>query len=268
MHQEKTLLVGCGEMGSALLKGWCAHFPPARFLVISPHTSDLQSHFPDIKFYAGPAAIPHLQEITQIVFAVKPQILRAIAPQYTLFSPAAPLCLSIAAGISISVLESCLPSSFIVRAMPNLAASIGQSITFLKSSPACTPEHQKAATDLFKAIGTTYWLTHEDDFNVATSFTGCGPGFIYRFMDGLVDTILAQGFPAENVMPIAKQLLLGSALYAQASSHTFAQLSQQVAVKGGMTAAGINALNDNNSLNILLKNMVQSAIKQGVKLNT
>lgn len=268
MPQEKTLLVGCGEMGSALLKGWLTRFSPARFLVISPHVTKEKKRFPDIQFYTHPDHLPDSDVITQIVFAVKPQILREIMPQYAQFSRTTPLCLSIAAGISLKVLETCLPSPFIIRAMPNLAAGIGQSVTFLKSSHTCTPSHQKVAVDLFDAIGTTYWLEKEDLFNLATAFTGCGPGFIYRFMEGFLETVLAQGFPPENAQHIAKQLLLGSALYAKASPHTFSELSQQVAVKGGMTAAGINALNDNNRLNTLLKNMVQSAIKQGIKLDT
>jgi len=114
-------LVGCGAMGSALLKGWLT-LPDSesrfkKIWVIAPHKEKVKPFLKDsrVEWVDSPDSLSHTPDV--IVFAVKPYHLEEILPHYRRFKS---LILSVAAGKSLSFYEKILSSEqVIVRAMPN-----------------------------------------------------------------------------------------------------------------------------------------------------
>src|SRR5438105_396562 len=138
---DTLLLVGCGQMGSAMLRGWMVRDAAARFIAIEP--AGLPSSFADAKNIAWHAAAEELpDDLTPdaVVFAVKPQIINDVLPAYRRWVQPQTLFLSIAAGITISGIARHLGEAAIIRTMPNTPAAIGRGITAACANPLVTPE--------------------------------------------------------------------------------------------------------------------------------
>ena len=122
MRLDSILLLGCGNMGGAMLAGWLAGgADPARFTVVDPYLAE------------APAGVELLRELPQrrfdaILLGVKPQMLDDVAPALTALAGGETVVLSILAGVELASLSARFPAAgAIVRIMPNLAAAIGKS---------------------------------------------------------------------------------------------------------------------------------------------
>jgi pyrroline-5-carboxylate reductase len=127
---DTLILVGCGQMGSAMLRGWLAREAAAAFIGIEP--AGLPAPFADTKSVAWHAAAEELPgDLTPdaVVFAVKPQIINQVLPAYRRWVRPQTLFLSIAAGIPIAGIARHLGEAAIIRTMPNTPAAIGRGIT-------------------------------------------------------------------------------------------------------------------------------------------
>ena len=144
------LLVGCGRMGSALLRSWTS----ASVVVIEPHpVADLPSgvvQYHDLPSYLAAASAGQTPAPDLVIFAVKPQVIDEVVPAYAAFSRAT--FLSIAAGKALAVFERHLGSdAAIVRAMPNTPAAIGQGITVCVANQHVRPTGHMLVTGALKA---------------------------------------------------------------------------------------------------------------------
>jgi len=150
------------------------------------------------------------------------------------------LLVSILAGTSLEKLKKHIKSKAVVRAMPNLAASVGASMTTL------TGDHcfQKEAESLLSAIGDTLWLNSEKEIDIATALAGSGPAYLALIAEALADGAVKQGLKREDAMTVMKGLFSGFGKLIQ-EVHP-ALLKDGVMSPGGTTAAGYGALEDGN----------------------
>ena len=119
------VLVGCGQMGSAMLRGWLAGSAAAQFAVVEP--AGLPAAFsgnPSISFCRTAAEIDGEPAPDAVVFAVKPQIIDEVLPAYLRWAGPQTLFLSIAAGKTIAGLARHLGEAAIARVMPNTPALV------------------------------------------------------------------------------------------------------------------------------------------------
>ena len=122
-----------------------------------------------------------------------------------------PLVVSIAAGIGLARLESLLPEGArVVRAMPNMAAGVGQSMTALAAGAAADESDLAAARALMDSVGRTV-LIAEEDFPVFVGLAGSAPAFVFTFIDALARAGVLGGIPKAQAVEIAAQAVLGSA---------------------------------------------------------
>ncbi len=172
-----------------------------------------------------------------IMLCVKPANVEEIS---TRLSGKAEVIYSVLAGTSLKKLKDNLSTNAVVRTMPNLAASVGASMTTLTGD-----ENYKAeAEELLGAIGKTRWLNSEKEIDIATGLAGSGPAYLSLIAEALTDGAVKQGLKRDDAMAIMRGLFGGFGELIQ-NIHP-ALLKDGVMSPGGTTAAGYGALEDGN----------------------
>ena len=147
---------------------------------------------------------------------------------------------SVLAGTSVEKLKKSFKPKAVVRAMPNLAASVGASMTTLTGDE----DFQKEAEALLGAVGTTLWLNSEKEIDIATALAGSGPAYLALIAEALTDGAVKQGLKREDAMSVMRGLFAGFGTLIQ-EVHP-ALLKDGVMSPGGTTAAGYAALEEGN----------------------
>ena len=143
---------------------------------------------------------------------------------------------SVLAGTTILDLKENIKSNFTVRVMPNLCASIGESMTTMTGDE----ELKKEAQELFKSIGQTLWLSNEKEVDIATAVAGSGPAYLSLIHEAFCDGAVKQGMKRADAIKVTNGLFKGFGDLI-ATTHP-AILKDGVMSPGGTTAAGYAAL--------------------------
>jgi len=250
---DTILIIGCGNMAGAMLDGWLAGgVDPARFTVVDPHAKDRRA---GVRWLD---ALPTQDRFDAVLLGVKPQALGEIAPRVAPLVGGETMVLSILAGVELAVLAKHFPkSSGWVRIMPNLAAALGKSPLAL-ASQGLDIAAQEHVTALLDPLGTPEWFG-EQDFNSVTALAGSGPAFVYRFIDALAQAGAELGLPADKAARLALAMVEGAAALASASPHDPGELARRVASPGGVTQAGLDALDEGEALARLIHRTLRAA---------
>src|SRR5688572_456839 len=253
MAFDSILLVGCGNMAGAMLQGWLAGgLAPARFTVADPARRDLPEGVRALD------TIPSTGEFDAILLGVKPQLLGQVAPQVEALAGPDTVLFSILAGVELAVLGQHFPrAGGLVRVMPNLAAALGKSPMALAAS-GLDEAGRQAAFELLAPLGTPEWIG-EDEFDLVTALAGSGPAFVYRFIDALAVAAAALGLPEDKARRLALAMVEGAAALAATSAHDPGELARRVASPGGVTQAGLDALDAGDSLRVLVEKTLHAA---------
>ena len=244
--------IGAGNMAGAIVRGAiAAGTDPASIWLTSAHDSAARlaektgaRHEPDAEALAAACDV--------VVLAVKPRVIPAVAARiFDAVAAARPLIVSIAAGIDLARLESLLPEGArVVRAMPNMAAGVGQSMTALAAGAAAGESDLAAARALMDAVGRTMVIA-EEDFPTFVGLAGSSPAFVFTFIDALARAGVLGGIPKAQAVEIAAQAVLGSARAVQVEAAARADggagrppadLVDAVCSPGGTTVAGLVAM--------------------------
>ena len=191
-----------------------------------------------------------------VMLCVKPANIEEIAPK---LQGKANIIYSVLAGTNIEKIKTHLNANAVVRAMPNLAASVAKSMTTLTGDAAFKEE----ALELFSAIGTTRWLSSEKEIDIATALAGSGPAYLALIAEALADGAVKQGLKRDDALAIMQGLFNGFGELIQ-QIHP-ALLKDGVMSPGGTTAAGYGALEDGNVRSACM-HAVESAYKKALEL--
>lgn len=256
----ETWLLGCGNMGRAMLNGWLeAGVDPASIVVIDPA-------LPAIDGIAVYPTIPEGRPSPDIVvLAIKPQQLGAAAAALSGAIGPHTLLLSILAGVEETVLSRRMGAARVVRAMPNMPAAIGQGITALHAEGTTAAENKQAEA-LVAPLGEVVWLESESDFDAVTALSGSGPAFLFRFIEAMSNAGSALGLDAKLAARLALATVAGSSALARASDETPGQLADRVASPGGTTRAGLDVLDVPAGLGMLIESTLSAAARRSAEL--
>lgn len=255
----KTLIVGCGNMGGAMLAGWLAGgADPTDFTVVDPVLAEV------------PSGVKLLRQLPQnhfdaILLGIKPQGLGELAPKLAPVTPGA-LILSILAGVDLDVLASRFPEAAgYVRIVPNLAAAIGKSPIALVERGLVAAQRDELLA-LMLPLGTPEWLADESMFDLVTALAGSGPAFVYRFIDALSEGASELGLPDGQAQRLAVAMVEGAAALAAASPHAPAELARRVASPGGVTQVGLDILDRQQALARLVEDTLRGAAERSAEM--
>jgi len=247
-------------MGGAILRGWLASgIDPAGIAVVDPFVSNvpegvaLYRQLPD-------GAAPDI-----LVIAVKPQQLSSLVAACNALAGPPRLMISVLAGVETPTLAASFGAKYVVRAMPNLPAAIGQGATVLYCS-ADDSGIRAEAEKLMAPLGTVDWIEKETLFDAVTALSGSGPGYVFRFIEALSEAGTALGLPPELAGRLAATTVRGAASMAVRSDVTPAALADQVASPGGTTREGLNVLDADHALKKLIARTLEAAAKRSAEL--
>jgi pyrroline-5-carboxylate reductase len=254
------VLVGCGKMGSALLRGWLGAKAAARFDVVEPEgpSRDLAAAA-GVHWHRGPGDLPAEPAPAAVVFAVKPQIADSVVPDYRLWSGAGTLYVSIIAGRTLAGLNRHLGPAAIIRTMPNTPAAIGRGITVACANPHVTASQRRLCDRLLAAIGESAWVEEEALLDAVTAVSGSGPAYVFLLIEALAAAGEAAGLPADLALRLARATVSGSGELARLSEDSPARLRHNVTSPGGTTEAALAVLTARDGLPALMARAVAAA---------
>jgi len=173
-------------------------------------------------------------EGADVILAVKPHALADVAKRVR--GRAATLH-SVLAGTPLAALREALSAERYIRAMPNIAAAHGASVTALTGDEAA----RERAEELFGAIGETLWLDSEAKLDAATAIAGSGPAFLALVAEALADGGVACGLSRDEAAALTAGLFRS---YAALADEPPAKVKDRVMSPAGTTAAGYGALEE------------------------
>lgn len=260
INARGLVLVGCGRMGGAMLKGWLARgLEPGAVTVIDPRIAD-EWKGRGLRLNAPLPARPAV-----MVLAVKPQMMGDALGELPKLSDT--LVVSVAAGTTIATFEAAFPGVPVVRVMPNTPAAIGQGISALVGNGLATPAHLDLAEALMAAVGRVVRLESEDQMDAVTGLSGSGPAYVFHLIEAMAKAGEAQGLPAALSLELARATVAGAGALAVHADEDPAVLRENVTSPGGTTAAGLAVLMDpDTGLPPLMARTVAAATERGREL--
>jgi pyrroline-5-carboxylate reductase len=227
---KSITFVGNGKMALALAKGLCE----SHAIEVIGRSMAALEQFEHILSTPIKKTLYTDADITNktVILCVKPSNLNEVAHY---LQGTAQALYSVLAGIPLASLHSISAHTY-CRAMPNLAAEAGASMTSLVG------DHSIAnnAIALFSSIGQTLWLNSEKELDIATALAGSGPAYLALIAEALCDGAVREGLKRDDAMALMRGLFEGFGKLIQ-TTHP-AILKDNVMSPGGTTAAGYGAL--------------------------
>ena len=274
MNELKILLIGCGKMGSSLLEGIVKSDNFDGMVdVIEPVIQDsFKEDFKESKvnFYLDIRENKDAINYDLIIIATKPNIYEEIfnGLKNNLIINDKTLIVSILAGIRISKIEEIVGSIPIIRAMPNIAASVLEGMTALIGNKKITHEDILNADLIFELIGEKMWLKNEAQMDSFTAISGSGPAYFFFFTECLKNIAIEEGFTEDEANKISQQIIIGSGKLVKDSGIDPKELRENVTSPNGTTEAGLKVLADNKTgLLDKLKQAIMEAKNRSIEIS-
>ena len=191
---------------------------------------------------ASGAGIAWLAERSDVlIMALKPDIFRAMPKNALTPLTSRHFVVSIMAGVSVAELEAAMPGCPVARVMPNVPMLVGEGASGMCGGALVSKEQLDWLKLLLDKLGGAF-IVPEEKFGALTGLSGCGPAYVYMFIEALADGAVAEGLPRDLSYRLAAQTVAGAArMVLETGSHPGA-LKDDVCSPGGATIAGVAAL--------------------------
>lgn len=250
-------LVGCGNLGGAMLEGWLARgADPRQITVIRPSGRPVAG---DVRVLTE---LPEDEVPAMLMLGVKPQTLDEVAPLVAPVLEPETILVSILAGVEQASLRRRFPvPRTIVRAMPNTPVRLNKGAIGLYSDSADDAARETVAR-LMGALGDAEWIGDESLFDALSALSASGPAFVFRFIEALAEGAGQLGLPREVARRLAVATVEGAGALAAASHEDPHQLAERVASPGGMTRKGLDVLDKDDRLKRLALETLEAAVRR------
>jgi pyrroline-5-carboxylate reductase len=181
-----------------------------------------------------------------VVLAVKPSVLDEVAPD--LVEAGTPI-VSILAGTTLETLERALPGIPVVRVMPNLGAQVRQAVLCVAYPEGAEREHRQGVEGLLGLVGEVVELD-EGLIDAATALMGCAPGYLAMIAEILVEAGEDEGLTEDQAKRMVARSMVATGGLLELRDP--GELKRAVASPGGMTEAGLAALEEHGLHRALL----------------
>lgn len=266
---QTLVLLGAGKMGGAMLEGWLRiGMDPKGISLIDPKPSDEMVALAAEKGMAINPDPQSLSSVDVLVLATKPQMLDTAAPAVQALIRPQTLLISILAGKTLGDLSARLPNATaMIRAMPNLPASVQRGATAAAAGPGVTSAQRAMAGALLGSIGIVEWLESETLIDAVTAVSGSGPAYVFHLVECLAAAGKAAGLPEDIAERLARATVEGAGEMLHQSPLSPATLRQNVTSPAGTTAAGLEVLMAENGLKPLIVKTVAAAKRRAEELS-
>lgn len=254
--------IGCGNMGSAIAHALSKSTKDIALTDRSGRAKALAEQLGCT--YTSNEAVA--KDCDRIFLAVKPQMMAdVLLPLQDILQEKKPLLISMAAGLTVSRIEEMAGTSLpVIRIMPNTPVAVGSGMTLYCHNSLVG---KSILADFLEDVSPCgQWdLLEESLIDAAGVVSGCGPAYMYMFMDALADGAEACGVPKEKALSYAAATMIGAAKMVQQDSRTPVELRNAVCSPGGSTLAGVKVLDDGSFASTVM-NCVMAAYKRNQEL--
>ena len=202
-----------------------------------------------------------LAEANVAILSIKPQDLHSVQGAL----PDESLLISIMAGVRIATLRNGLGHQRVVRVMPNTPAAVKAGMSVWTATATVSQEQREFTQALLSAFGREIYVEDEKKLDMATAVSGSGPGYVFLFIEAMIDGGVSIGLTRPQATEMVLQTVYGSALYAQESGKPAAELRGMVTSPAGTTAAGLFEL-ERGSVRAAIIESINAAYRRSIEL--
>ena len=240
----KLSVIGAGNMGGALIKGWAKSGKISSITIADKNEQQLEQlrlQHPALKTTTDNREAVRGADI--VVLVVKPwlmqQVLEEIKPELNLQTQ---IIVSNAANFTTSMIADALGGEGqYFYAIPNIAAEFGASMTFIAKGPAATDESLKAVEELYAIDGDTL-VVDEKLVGPGMMMASCGIAYVMRYIRAQMEGGCEMGFYPQQAKQIALQTMQGAVSLLKATGWHPEEAIDKVTTPGGVTIKGLNEL--------------------------
>ena len=242
MEQTRTYgFIGAGNMGSALVSALVQKQDGQNVLVSDPTAEKLEA----LKNEKG-MVLPPLKD----AFAANENM----------------TIVTMAAGTPMQTVLDLAGGEYpVIRIMPNTPVSVGAGVLLIVRNGKVTDEAFDAFLEDFSAAGVLVPLEKEELIDVGMTISGCGPAYVYMYIDAMAKAGEKLGLDYETAATLAKATCRGSALLSEVSDKSLEDLRIAVCSPGGTTIEGVKSLWESD-LDGVVEKALQAAYDRSVEL--
>ncbi|OFX42006.1 MAG: pyrroline-5-carboxylate reductase [Bacteroidetes bacterium GWA2_40_14] len=250
----KIAVIGCGNLGLSIVEGLIKNNVGKNVIATRRNTDGIE-HLGNSGVTVTTDNVFAIKNSKVILFALKPYRILSVIDELKPHFTSEHIIVSLATGISLDELKSHVgPTIKIFRAMPNVAASVGQSATCISknsSDKVGLMEVEKT----FQLIGETI-LINEELMESAVVLGACGTAFALRFIRAMVQAGVQIGFSSKTATQIANQTVKGAAeILIATGNHPEAEIDKVTTPKG-ITITGLNEMEHQGFSAALIRGMI------------
>ena len=238
----KVGFIGCGNMGGALARA-VSKVLTTEVYIYDYNEQKAEDFSKEINAQKCDS-ITIAKECDYIFLGVKPNVLPSVLEgiKNAVSENTCGVLVSMAAGVTLEKISS-VTDHPTIRIMPNTPVSVGSGmISFCKNNKV-TEAQEKGFLEIMSEAGKLLPID-EKLIDAATAVAGCGPAFVYMFIEALADGGVQCGLPRDASLTLAAETVKGAAEMVLKTSKHPEQLKDDVCSPGGSTIVGVHALED------------------------
>jgi len=263
METDKIAILGSGNIGLALANGLVkGNYCKAGQITLTRRNIQNLAEYKSQGFETSNNNPEAVKNASIIILGVLPQQLKGLLSEIESIITSDHLIVSIISGVTCTDIRKKLNKEVkVVRAMPNTAISIGQSMTCIAADNASAAD-MDTVKKMFETVGSVSEI-NEDLMGSATALCACGIAFFLRAIRAASQGGVEIGFHAEEALKMSVQTAKGAAdLLLLHNSHPEHEIDKVTSPKGS-TIAGLNEMEHQGFSAALIKGIKLSAVKAG-----
>jgi pyrroline-5-carboxylate reductase len=267
LKDKKIGIIGTGNMGESLISGLIYARSSVSENIIC---SDIRKEkLKSVKDAYGVVTTTNNIDVVKaseiVIYAIKPQIMASILNETASHLDMSKIIISIAAGVPLAAIESCLNKDLrLIRVMPNIAASVKEGAAAIAAGKHTSKEDLKLAKAIFDSVGKSI-IIEEELMDAITGLSGNGPAYIFLIVDALADAGVKMGLSREDALLLSAQTLLGAAKLLLETNEHPGRLKDKVTSPGGTAIASLHTIEE-GGLRTTLINAVEVGTKRSKEL--
>lgn len=267
LKDKKIGIIGAGNMGEALISGliYAKSAIPKNIICSDVRKERLKSVKDAYGVVTTTSNIDVAKGSEIVIYAIKPQIMASILRQTAAHLDMSKVIISIAAGVPLVAIESCLNKDLrLIRVMPNIAASVKEGAAAIAPGKHASKGDLKLAKAIFDSVGKSI-IIEEEFMDAITGLSGNGPAYIFLIVDALADAGVKMGLSREDALLLSAQSVLGAAKLLLETGEHPGRLKDKVTSPGGTAIAALHTIEE-GGLRTTLINAVEVGTKRSKEL--
>jgi pyrroline-5-carboxylate reductase len=267
LKDKKIGVIGTGNMGESLISGliYARSSVPKNIICSDVRKEKLKSVKDAYGVVTTTSNIDVVKASEIVIYAIKPQIMASILRETASHLDMSKVIISIAAGVPLAAIESCLNKDLrLIRVMPNIAASVKEGAAAIAAGKHASKGDLKLATAVFDSVGKSI-IIEEEFMDAITGLSGNGPAYIFLIVDALADAGVKMGLAREDALLLSAQSVLGAAKLLLETGEHPGKLKDRVTSPGGTAIAALHTLEE-GGLRTTLINAVEVGTNRSKEL--